>query len=99
MSHEGLTYTARIETTGQSEAVVDVVRDETTAVTLTYSSVGQIDESDIAPGLTREGVVAANAFDDYSFVGFENVPLLIDFEGTGQRGTQRPVQLLFLPSR
>ena len=83
VSYEGLTYTARIETTGQSEAAVDVVRDETTAVTLTYTSVGQIDEGDIAPGLTREGVVAANAFDDYSFVGFENVPFIFDFEGTG----------------
>ena len=86
VSYEGLTYTARIETSGQSEAVVDVVRDETTAVTLTYTSVGQIDEGNIAPGLTREGVVAENAFDDYSFVGFENVPLLFDFEGTGKEG-------------
>ena len=83
VSYQGLTYTARIETSGQAEVVVNVVRDETTAVTLTYTSVGQIDESDIAPGLTREGVVAANAFDDYSFRGFENVPLLFDFEGTG----------------
>ena len=86
VSYQGLTYTARVETTGQAEAVVDVVRDETTAVTLTYTSVGQIDEGDIAPGLTREGVVAENAFDDYSFVGFENVPLLFDFEGTGKEG-------------
>ena len=65
---------------------MNVVRDETTAVTLTYTSVGQIDESDIAPGLTREGVVAANAFDDYSFLGYENVPVLFDFEGTGKEG-------------
>ena len=86
VSYQELTYTARIETTGQSEAVMDVTKDRTTSVTLTYTSVGQIDESDIAPGLTREGVVAANAFDDYSFVGFENVPLLFDFEGTGKEG-------------
>ena len=30
--------------------------------------------------------MAENAFDDYSFVGFENVPLLFDFEGTGKEG-------------
>ena len=86
VSYQGLTYTARTDTSGQAEAVVDVTKDKTTAVTLTYTSVGGIDESDIAPGITREGVVAEDAFDDYSFVGFENVPLLFDFTGTGKEG-------------
>ena len=44
-------------------------------------------EGTIAPGVTREGLVAENAFDDYSFDGVENVPLSFDFTGTGEART------------
>ena len=47
-----------------------------------YTSVGSVGEDEIAPGITRSGVLAEGAFDDYSFTGVENVPLTFDFTGT-----------------
>ena len=66
---------------------MDVTEDNTTTVEVTYTSVGSVEEGEIAPGTAREGLVAENAFDDYSFQGIANVPLTFDFTGTGEENT------------
>ena len=89
VSHQGLSYAASVGEAGLSEVTVDVVEGETAAVMVIYTSVGEVGPGEIAPGITRTGAVAENAFDDYSFVGFENVPLTFDFTGTGEERNGR----------
>ena len=81
------TYSGAFEGNNQTETIVDVTEDDTTVVEVTYTSVGSVEEGEIAPATVREGLVAENAFDDYSFVGQENVPLTFDFTGTGEENT------------
>ena len=89
------TYSGAFEGSNQTETTVDVTEDDTTTVEVTYTSVGSVEESEIAPGTAREGLVAENAFDDYSFTGQENVPLTFDFTGTGEENTGNYRVLVF----
>ena len=87
VSFQGLSYSGLFEATEQAELNVDVVESETTQVEVVYTQ-DPVDGT-IAPGVTRDGVVAESAFDDYSFEGIENVPLSFDFDGTQEAQTGR----------
>ena len=89
VSYQGVSYTALIAEPDLAEVTVDVTEGETVAVTVTYTSIGEVGPGELAPGITRTGTVAENAFDDYSFVGVENVPLTFDFTGTGEERNGR----------
>ena len=82
VTYQGVSYTGLIAEIGSAETAVDVLRGETVSLGVSYTSVGSVDEDEIAPGVTRSDVVAENAFDDYTFQGVENVPLIFDFTGT-----------------
>ena len=84
VEYRDATYSGAFEGNNQTEVTVDVTEGETTVVEVTYTSVGSVEEGSIAPGTAREGLVAENAFDDYSFQGTANVPLTFDFTGTGE---------------
>ena len=72
----GITYAGDLDIKS-----VDVALSQTSIVTATYTSVGQVGPNEIAPGVTRTGQVPAGALKDYMVKGTENVPLLFDFLG------------------
>ena len=80
----GESFTGRVATTARASTVVDVAVGEAVGVDISYSSVGQVGAGSIAPGITRSGAVSQNSFDDYTFGGTLNVPLVFDFTGTGE---------------
>ena len=73
----GITYAGKLDVES-----VDVARGQTVAVTATYTTVGQVGENEIAPGVTRTGQVPQGALKDFTIKGVQNVPLLFDFTGT-----------------
>ena len=81
VEYDGQSYSGLFEATRQAETAVDVTEGDPTEVTVTYTR--NPEGNAIAPGVTREGLVAEDAFDDYTFEGSENVPVTFDFEGTG----------------
>ena len=81
---EGESFTGRVAVTARASTVVDVAVGETVGVEVRYSSVGRVGAGEIAPGITRSGEVSQNGFDDYTFEGTLNVPLVFDFTGTGE---------------
>ena len=84
VTYQGVSYTGLVEPARQAQLTVEVARGDTAIVEVRYSSVGEVGEGEIAPGVTRAGAVAEDAFDDYRFQGLENVPLTFDFLGTGE---------------
>ena len=84
IEYRDATYSGAFSGSNQTEVTVDVTENDTTIVEVTYTSVGSVEEGEIAPGTAREGLVAENAFDDYTFNGAANVPLTFDFTGTGE---------------
>ena len=80
----GESFTGRVAATARASTVVDVAVGETVGVDISYSSVGRVRPGEIAPGITRSGAVSQNSFDDYTFGGTLNVPLVFDFTGTGE---------------
>ena len=73
----GITYAGKLDV-----ETVDVTLSQTSAVTATYTTVGQVGPNEIAPGVTRTGQVPEGALKDYQIKGVANVPLLFDFDGT-----------------
>ena len=82
--YEGETFTGSIAETARAQEVLDISVGERVSVDVRYTSVGTVGPGEIAPGVTRSGIVGEAAFDDYTFEGIENVPLAFDFTGTGQ---------------
>ena len=95
IEYRDATYSGAFSGSNQTEVTIDVTENDTTIVEVTYTSVGSVEEGEIAPGTAREGLVAENAFDDYTFVGRANVPLTFDFTGTGEENQGNYRVLIF----
>lgn len=95
VTYQGVSHTGLITETATASLERDIVRNETATLTVRYSSVGEVDEGEIAPGITRSGVLREGAFDDYAFRGVENVPLTFDFTDTEGNSATRYLMAVY----
>ncbi len=79
--YEGETYPGALPGS-RSQTELDVTRQAVSEVLVSYSSVGVVGAGEIAPGVTRSGMLSPGGVADYSFSGVEGVPLAFDFAGT-----------------